>query len=472
MTISRGASRPPPRILIVDGSRSFLRTLEGTLRPDGYEIRTAADALAALAEIAGGGIDLVVTEITLPGLSGFDLIRRIRLDESAVALPIVLITVVADRTELDRAGELGVTDLLIKPVRPQLVRERIRRALESGGRSAKSSAKISAAVPDASEPDPTEPVASAPSPAEPAPTGAKPAPETPPAALATPALPASSLLDDPRLSDLRLPVFPPATHLVLELLGDRDTTVKQVARVVESDPVLSSSVLKVVNSACYGLRTAVDSVSDACALLGLRDLGSICLGATVSELLLVRDDPLSRDCWALCIATGYASHEIGDLIELPRLPDLGIAGILHGVGILAIVASPRIDHRAIRQRVEEARCSWAQAERELLGFDHAELGGAIARQWRLPGGMGRVIEVSEDPAKVTRPDEWAVAVASLAVQRTNDRVFPRHPIPKLLLDELARLRPNLWERVEPRIEAIAAAAWEQPDPAGVLVPQD
>lgn len=465
----RSAPKTTPRILLVDANRTFLRTLEQILRSDGYELRTAADATAALAELSRGEQDLLITEISLPGLSGFDLIRRVRREESLARLPVMVITSVAQKEELDRVRELGAADLLIKPVRPQRVRERVRRVLEESGCLPRREA-----APDATVGEPA-PIATV---SESAPDAAT--TSVPPAALPEPSAKGSGGLaalpeipiSDPRMREVRLPALRDAVHRVLELVGDPDTTVKQIARVIEGDPGLSRSILRVVNLPYYGLRTEVDSVGDACALLGIRDLGAICLGATISELFLVRDDPTSRDCWALCLATGYASREIGSAILLPRHTDPGIPGLLHGVGILAAVASPRIDHVAIRERVAARRCRWAEAERELLGFDHAELGGAIAREWRLAPWIGRAIECCEDPARIARPEEWAVAVASLSAQRASERAFPRHPDPAALLEELARLRPNLWEKVEPRLGRIAAAGWEQPDPAGMLIRQE
>ena len=268
--------------------------------------------------------------------------------------------------------------------------------------------------------------------------------------------------------NVRVPVFRAATHQILQMLSSPDATVRQVARVVETDPGLSTSVLKVVNSAYYGLKSAVGSVPDACALLGLRDLGSICLGASVSEALLKKEDAISRACWSQSLAAGYAAREIGQLVGLPRNTDPGVAGILSGVGILATVASPDIDHEAIMDYVDRKGCRWAEAERELIGFDHAELGGAIARQWGMPPWIGRVIEDCEDPANVGRPDEWVVAVASFASQWKRPEVFPRHPDPVAGLTELAQIRPNLWSKVAGKLDRIALAAWEQPDPAGVM----
>ncbi len=441
----RGARADSPRILLVDGNRIFLRTLERTLHPDQYQIRTAADVREALAELSRGGFDLVISEISFPGLSGFDLIRRLRNDLGATDIPVMLITSIADEAQVEKSRQLGVADLLLKPVRPQLVRERVRQVLEDAGRFR------AAPVP--------APAATAAPPEVAAISGPRP----------LRAISEAIRLADPRMQGVRVPVFRAATHQVLELLGDSEATVKQIARVVETDPGLSSSVLKVVNSAYYGLKKSVSTVSDACALLGLRDLGSICLGASVSEVLLKREDLVSRDCWSLSLATGFASREIGAAIGLPRNSDPGIAGILHMVGILAAVASPRLDHFAVREQVLATRCRWAEAERDLFGFDHAELGGAIVRQWGLPAWIGRVVEACEDPQKVARPDEWVVSVASLAAQRHREVAFPRNSQPAEFLAQLAEIRPRLWAMAEPKLASIAAAAWEQPDPAGVLV---
>ena len=469
-----------PRVLLVDPNRVFLRTLERTLHPDKYEIRTVQTVLDALAEISRREFDLVISETQFSGLTGFDLLRRLRDGSRGRDLAVVLITSNLSTSDSERAREFGVADMLLKPVRPQLVRQRIRKVLEAHGcfETEESLAEDpTAEVPPIGGRDVEALAAKQKEAAEASPRIAPRRPTSDGGSIAR-ILTSSvrkkkpskkiSPLADPRMREVRVPTFRAATQHILQLLSHPDATVRQVARIVETDPGLSTSVLRIVNSAYYGLKKGVSTVPDACALLGLRDLGSICLGASVSEALLIREDAVSRSCWSHCLATGYAAGELGKLLGISRNSDPGVAGILSGIGILATVASPEIDHQAIAERVETRHCRWAEAERDLLGFDHAELGGAIARQWGMPPWIGRVIEGSEDPARVGRPDEWVVALGSFAVQWKRRGSFPRHPDPVASIEDLARCRPKLWERVAPRLDAIVTAAWEQPDPAGVL----
>ena len=468
-----------PRVLLVDSNRVFLRTLERTLHPDKYEIRTVQSVLDALAEISRREFDLVISEIQFSGLTGFDFLRRLREGTRGRDLPVVLITSNPSNADAERAREFGVVDMLMKPVRPQLVRQRIRKVLEAQGcfddpESVADDPNADVpALGESDENDATKREGAAGSSAriaarrQAADGGSIARILTSSVRRKKPTKKASPLAD-PRMREVRVPTFRAATQQILQLLSHPDATVKQVARIVETDPGLSTSVLRVVNSAYYGLKKGVSTVPDACALLGLRDLGSICLGASISEALLMRDDAVSRSCWSHCLATGYAAGELGKLLGISRSSDPAVAGILSGIGILATVASPEIDHEAIARRVETRGCRWAEAERDLIGFDHAELGGAIARQWGMPPWIGRVIEGSEDPARVGRPDEWVVALGSFSVQWKRRGSFPRHPDPVASIEELARCRPKLWERVAPRLDAIVTAAWEQPDPAGVL----
>ena len=197
--------------------------------------------------------------------------------------------------------------MLMKPVRPQLVRQRIRKVLEAQGcfddpESVADDPNADVpALGESDENDATKREGAAGSSAriaarrQAADGGSIARILTSSVRRKKPTKKASPLAD-PRMREVRVPTFRAATQQILQLLSHPDATVKQVARIVETDPGLSTSVLRVVNSAYYGLKKGVSTVPDACALLGLRDLGSICLGASISEALLMRDDAVSRSC--------------------------------------------------------------------------------------------------------------------------------------------------------------------------------
>ena len=475
MSTSRRAQSTPLHILLVDSNRLFLRTLERTLYCDQYLIRTAPSVLDALTEISRHSIDLVISETHFPGLTGFDLVRRLREDSRTRELPVILVTDRCDDSAVDKFRKLGVAGLLLKPVRPQIVRQRVRTVLENTARFDRSEKRPTATAHGDGVLDSTSSVENTRSGLQKKLSARYRKTPQPAMGESIAKLLKSSArierkkkrvtpLADPRMRTVRVPIFRTAAQKILSQLSNPDSTIRQIAQLVETDPGLSTSVLKAVNSAYYGLKSSVGSVTDACALLGLRDIGSICLGATISDSLLAREDRLSRSCWNHCLATSFAAREIGARVELPRSTDPGVAGLLSGVGILATVLSPQIDHFEINDIVAEKTVSWAAAEREVLGFDHAELGGAIVRQWGLPTWIGRVIEESEDPARVGRPDEWVVAVASFAVQsERSGESFPRHLQPEVALKELAVVRPHLWAQVEDALPSICKSAWEQPD---------
>ncbi|MGH7805385.1 MAG: response regulator [Candidatus Binatia bacterium] len=117
------------RILVVEDDLDNLRITTTVLSREGYEVVSARDAVTALAAIAAVPPALVVLDLDLPGVSGFEAAQRIRLREESRDLPILALTALANRADAVRAREAGCDDVLTKPCRPEALRERVRRWL-------------------------------------------------------------------------------------------------------------------------------------------------------------------------------------------------------------------------------------------------------------------------------------------------------------------------------------------------------
>src|ERR1700694_2281843 len=103
------------RILVVDDVQQNLALLGSLVRSLGYEVETARDGLEALAKLALG-VDLMLLDVMMPGLDGYEVARRVRADPRTADLPIILVTALDSREDRVKAIQAGASDFIAKPV--------------------------------------------------------------------------------------------------------------------------------------------------------------------------------------------------------------------------------------------------------------------------------------------------------------------------------------------------------------------
>src|SRR4029453_4367546 len=119
---SRAMTPPPAKILVVDDTPQNVKLLADLLTVKGYAVVTAASGAEALAQIGAGRPGLVLLDVVMPGMSGYDVCRQIRADAKTGILPVVMVTALDPTTERIKGLDAGADDFLTKPINlPELL---------------------------------------------------------------------------------------------------------------------------------------------------------------------------------------------------------------------------------------------------------------------------------------------------------------------------------------------------------------
>lgn len=123
-------------VLVVDDDARNRHLLDAYLVADGHRVAMAASGAAALDAVAESVPDLILCDLMMPGMDGFDLVRRLRADERTRAVPIVMVTAVDDPGSRARLAAFGATDFVTKPVDRWALQSAVQRALAGPGEGA------------------------------------------------------------------------------------------------------------------------------------------------------------------------------------------------------------------------------------------------------------------------------------------------------------------------------------------------
>ncbi len=191
-----------------------------------------------------------------------------------------------------------------------------------------------------------------------------------------------------------LPPMPKVVSEALEVLADPDSTIDDISKIIETDQSMVSNVLRMVNSAYYSIPSKIASIQQACVLLGIRILKEIIIMAGVSRLLeknLKGYGFASGGLWKHSVASALCSKFISENESPDRKNDAYIAGLIHDVGKIALdpYVLERMDE--FKAFLEDETKDFIEAEKIILGFDHAEIASEICMKWKFPENIAFAI---------------------------------------------------------------------------------
>jgi len=198
-----------------------------------------------------------------------------------------------------------------------------------------------------------------------------------------------------------LPAMPHVVKKAQEIMSKPDSTIKELAKVIELEQAIATRLLKMANSAYYGLSGKVSSVQHASVLLGFKTLGELISVAGISNLLskdLKGYELDSGDLWQHSIAVAFGSRIIANRKDTEFGNLAFFAGLIHDAGKL--ILDPYVYERkdAFDEFMAEGEHSFLSAEKTILGFDHSEIAFELCQKWKIPNDQSLAIKYHHNPS--------------------------------------------------------------------------
>ncbi len=248
--------------------------------------------------------------------------------------------------------------------------------------------------------------------------------------------------------------LPAVVFKINELINSGDTSNQELEATILSDPALTAKLLKFSNSAYFGFPNKIETISQAVALIGHKELRNLTLASSVTSVF--KDIPADlvdmESFWHHSVSTGVIARLLA--YDINCRERIFIAGLLHGIGRMILINQFPEEYSQVLRTANKDAEVFHDIEQQVFGFTYAELSTELLKAWKLPESIWKIVEFHLNPTSATgkiimdaNTLHLAVKIASLKqVQQNNEN---------LNLDEIESLcKPAIWENLGLNAEVI------------------
>lgn len=216
--------------------------------------------------------------------------------------------------------------------------------------------------------------------------------------------------------------LPEITLKIIELVESPSSTAQDLHKVIANDPALCSRILKVVNSAFYGLPGQIGSINRAIVLLGMNAVKNIAIAASLAKLFRggsITPDFSAKDLWTHSIATATGCKLIADTMKLGLSDEAFLAGLIHDLGVIVEIQYDRHKLIEVLNRVKpdtdgNPTSDMLVAEAEVFGANHQEFGQGLCEKWKFPKSFALVTGYHHRPLELASDMRTLVNIVCIA----------------------------------------------------------
>jgi HD-like signal output (HDOD) protein len=219
-----------------------------------------------------------------------------------------------------------------------------------------------------------------------------------------------------------LPPLPQVAAQVLRLAADPDSTTDELRRVISTDLALTTQILKIANSAMFGMVREVKTLTQAIMTLGFTTIKSVVIASSAKNLYSRGGTGLQeRVLWEHALVSALSGRAYAKAFRSARTEEVFLGGLMHDIGksVMGIKFTDR--YSTLVRSVYNGEADGLEAELDLFGFDHTMVGEALLVSWNLPASMVHAVRWHHDPAHAPEEDRTLTAFVALGNQTALER---------------------------------------------------
>lgn len=183
----------------------------------------------------------------------------------------------------------------------------------------------------------------------------------------------------------QIPTLPIISKQIQELFSNQDVPIRKVGEIIERDPPLALKILKIVNSAFYGLLNNVSSLEHALIILGSEEVKNIVLGFSIQNFFNQSSNAFERKrFWKHSIICSQISKHLGRHFNIIDDGTFFLSGLIHDIGKLVADQYFHDDFNTIIDYISSNQSTFSKAEKEVLGVTHYQIAAKLLQQWHFP----------------------------------------------------------------------------------------
>jgi putative nucleotidyltransferase with HDIG domain len=193
------------------------------------------------------------------------------------------------------------------------------------------------------------------------------------------------------LDTIDIPSLPTVAVKALELINSDSSSVDELEKIISRDQSFSARLLRIANSPYYGMNRRIDTISSGVMLIGFNTMKSLVVAASLKDMHR-KFGLFEQKLWEHSLGVSVASSILARASKLAPPEEALVAGLIHDVGKTILNNSIPDKYAIITQKVYEEGTQYKDVEMDLLGYTHCDVGGLIARKWKLPKNLEIVIQ--------------------------------------------------------------------------------